>query len=119
MDALRRWYGRLSLPWRRWRVTQLVGSAADVPEHLPYRGAAMVMFGRNKPGWLVYDCPCGRRHRVVLNLDPKRHPWWQTLDLDPLTIHPSVDDFSNSFRCHYFIHVGRVLWTHSQQENRA
>ena len=55
----------------------------------------------------------------MLNLDPKRHPWWQTLDLDPLTIHPSVDDFSNSFRCHYFIHVGRVLWTHSQQENRA
>ena len=119
MDKLRRWYERLRLPWRRWRVTQLVESAVDVPEHLPYRGAAMVVFGRNRPGWLVFDCPCRRPHRVMLNLDRERHPWWQTLDLDPLTIQPSVDDVSDSSRCHYFIRSGRVVWATRLKEDRA
>ena len=119
VDALRRWYERLPLPWRRWRVTLLVESAADVPEALPFRGAALVVFDRSKPGWIVFDCPCARRHRVMLNLDPERYPWWQMLDLDPLTIQPSVDHLSNSSRCHYFIHGGRVVWTTSLQEERA
>ena len=110
MDALKNWYVRLPLPWRRWRVTHLIESAGDVPENLPYRGAALVVFGRSKPGWLVFDCPCGCRHRAMLNLDPERDPWWQTLNLDPLTIYPSVDDFSDSARCHYFIRGGRVVW---------
>ena len=117
--ALRRWCGRLPLPWRRWRVTLLVDSAADVPQHLPYRGAALVLFGPDRPGWLVFDCPCARRHRVMLNLDPERYPRWQTLDLNPLTIQPSVDHLSNSSRCHYFIHGGRVVWATSLQEDRT
>ena len=96
----------------------LVESAADVPEYLPYRGAVLVVFGRHKPGWLVFDCPCARGHRIMLNLDPERYPWWQTLALDPLTIQPSVDDHSNSSRCHYFIHGGRVVWTNLLQEDR-
>ena len=119
MDALRRWYERLPLPWRRWRVTHVVESAAEVPELLPYRGAALVVFARNRPGWLVFACPCARRHRVMLNLDPKRYPWWQTRDLDPLTIQPSVNHLSNSSRCHYFIHGGRVVWTNNLQEERS
>lgn len=119
MDALKKWYARLPLPWRRWRVTHLVASAIDVPEDLPYRGAALVMFGRGKPGWLVFNCPCARQHRVMLNLDSERYPWWEALDLDPLTIQPSVDHLSKSSRCHYFIHGGRVLWTVRPQEDRT
>ena len=119
MDELKRWFERLPLPWRRWRVTHLVESAADVPECLPYRGAALVVFGQAKPGWLVFDCPCACPHRVMLNLDPERYPWWQTLSLDPLTIQPSVDDLSNSSRCHYLIQGGRIIWTKSLLEDRV
>ena len=110
VDELRRWFQRLPLPWRRWRVTAVVESAADVPELLPYRGAALVVFSNRRPGWLAFDCPCREAHRVMLNLDPERYPWWQTLDLDPLTIQPSVNDFSTARYCHYFIHAGRVIW---------
>ena len=119
VDGLKGWLERLPLPWRRWRVTHLVESADDVPECLPYRGAALVMFGVGKPGWLVFDCPCAYSHRVLLNLDPERQPRWQTLSLDPLTIHPSVDDLSNSSRCHYLIHGGRVIWATDLLENEA
>ena len=100
-------------------MTHFVESAVDVPEDLPYRGAAMVVFRRGEPGWLVFDCPCARQHRVMLNLDPERYPRWKALDLDPLTIQPSVDHLSNSSRCHYFIHGGRVQWTPRQQQNRT
>ena len=119
MDGVRRWFERLSLPWRRWRVTHLVESAADVPECLPYRGAALVVLGHAKPGWLVFDCPCVCQHRVMLNLDPERYPWWQALNLNPLTVLPSVDDHSNSSRCHYLIYGGRVVWAESSWEGGA
>ena len=52
----------------------------------------------------------------MLNLDPARYPWWQTLDLEPLTVDPSVNDLLEARSCHYFIHAGRVIWakaTHS------
>jgi len=116
VEQLRRWFERLPLPWRCWRVTDIVESAADIARKLPYRGAALVIFGDARPGWLAFDCPCTRQHRVMLNLDSGRHPFWQALELDPLTIQPSVDDISGPTRCHYFIHAGRVVWAKSLQE---
>lgn len=107
---MKTWFNRLPLPWRHWRVTNVVDSAADVPERLPHRGAALVVYTNAGLGWLVFDCPCSGRHRVMLNLDQTRDAAWCVLELDPLTIVPSVDDMSGSTRCHYFIHAGRVIW---------
>jgi hypothetical protein len=99
-------------------VTNVVESAADVPESLPYRGATLVLFSEQGPGWLAFDCPCDAPHRVMLNLDAGRYPWWQTLHLDPLTIRPSIDDISGARRCHYFIHAGRAVWARNMDEGR-
>ena len=55
-------------------MTHLVESPVTCPRICPYRGAVLVVFGRSKPGWLVFDCPCKRRHRAMLNLDPEAEP---------------------------------------------
>ena len=35
---MKAWFDRLPLPWRHWRITDVVDSAAELPTRLPYRG---------------------------------------------------------------------------------
>jgi Family of unknown function (DUF6527) len=60
--------------------------------------------------WIAFDCPCGRRHRIVLNLSPMRRPRWRVTVEAPLTIVPSIDSAEGRTRCHYWIRDGRVQW---------
>jgi len=94
---------------RRYRILATVAHADEVPDELPRRGAVLV----GEPGaakWLVFDCPCRERHRVMLNLDPTRSPRWFASGGERLTISPSVDAPSARGRCHYFVRDGRVHW---------
>lgn len=94
---------------RRYRVLATVAHADEVPDELPRRGAALV----GEPGvpkWLVFDCPCRERHRVMLNLDLALSPHWFVSGGERLTISPSVDAPSAHGRCHYFVRDGRVKW---------
>jgi hypothetical protein len=111
IDALKRTARRLveTLDRRRWRVGESVEHADEVPERIGRRHAVIVGT-RAHAKWLVFDCPCEERHRVMLNLDVARAPRW-ILDSDELlTISPSVDAPSKNGRCHYFIRAGRVQW---------
>lgn len=103
------WWRRITLPWYKWRVVQTVLAADAVPTRLPAKCAVLVK-NQFKPGWLVFDCPCRRGHRVMLNLSLNRHPRWLIKKTLPLTISPSVNDFTIDTSCHYFIHEGRIKW---------
>jgi hypothetical protein len=94
--------------WRRWKADLRVESVADVPVILPRRHAVLVGGTRDK--WLVFDCPCGRGHRVMLNLDPANRPRWRVDQPYPMTLAPSVDERSGVGRCHYVVRDGRVHW---------
>ena len=96
-------------PWRRWHIVARVDNADEIPDRLPPRGAVLVG-DRRHPKWLGFDCPCGRRHRILLNLDTGRWPYWQLNHEQHITISPSVDASDPSGRCHYFITEGRVIW---------
>jgi hypothetical protein len=104
--------GRLTwkrLLWgRRWRIGVVVADADRVPERIAHRRAVLVGDGGSMK-WLVFDCPCGRGHRVMLNLDWHRKPAWTLRSQRPLSIRPSIDDHSVA-RCHFFIRDGRVRW---------
>jgi uncharacterized protein DUF6527 len=93
----------------KWRVLFEVEAADDVPALLPHQGVALVGTDA-KPKWLVFDCPCLTGHRVMLNLDRSRWPWWHLSTREPLTVRPSIDDANSSRRCHFFLRRGRVLW---------
>ena len=101
-----RWWQRL--PRRSWRIVLQVNDADEVPDRLPSRGIAIV--GVDKfPKWLVFDCPCRRGHRIMLNLDSRRRPTWRVVKRRPLTTTPSIDDLSLD-RCHFFIRNGKIQW---------
>lgn len=105
--------------WRPgpWRVTLIVPEADQVPEALRSQEAALVRSPQG-PKWLAFDCPCGAGHRVMLNLDQARRPFWQVHAEAPLTLWPSVDMDANGRRCHYVIHRGRVSWVPSGAKMR-
>lgn len=95
--------------WRRWKADMTSPSVGDTPETIPHRHA-IVVGPANHPKWLVFDCPCRRGHRVMLNLDVGHTPRWRTSNDVPLTLHPSVDERSPVGHCHYVVREGRVRW---------
>jgi hypothetical protein len=97
------------LPFQPWRIVGGTESADEMPEKLPRRGIALVTAsGLTK--WIVFDCPCRTGHRIMLNADSNRSPYWTLKSLRRLTIFPSIDFRSTRRRCHYSIRDGRVVW---------
>lgn len=101
------------LPFQRWRVVGTVEAADEVPLKLP-RNGAVVVGTRRLPKWIVFDCPCRAGHRIMLNIDKGRQPYWTASSEGKLTVSPSVDSRTGSRRCHYFICDGRVQWAHER-----
>lgn len=102
------WLAKL-WPWHKWRIRAEVSSAGDVPDVLP-RKTVIIVRDEGISKWLAFDCPCTGRHRVLINLDSRRRPFWKVLDKAPLSLHPSVDDIEPGRRCHYWIIDGRIHW---------
>src|SRR5437899_8006736 len=62
------------------------------------RGAGQVAAQRCRAHWQrqsnevdLFDCPCRTGHRIMLNADPSRPPYWTLNQVVRLTISPSVD----------------------------
>jgi hypothetical protein len=87
----------------------VVESADDIPERLPRTGA-VVVGPRTRPKWIAFDCPCRSGHRIMLNADKARSPYWTITVQGPLTIAPSIDYFHSKRRCHYFVRNGHIKW---------
>ena len=115
MTRLIAWWRSLPLPWRRWRIVERVGAADEVPERLPQR--AVVLVGApESPSWIVFDCPCHSGHRLMVNLDRTRHPFWRIESPRPLSIRPSIDNISLERRCHFTIRGGKISWAIATSE---
>jgi hypothetical protein len=97
------------LPFQRWRIVGVAESADEVPERLPRNGVTLVG-DADRTKWIAFDCPCRTGHRIMLNADSGRRPYWALNGVQPLTISPSIDYRGNQRRCHYFIRGGRIVW---------
>lgn len=111
------WWRWIPLPWRRWGIVLLVDAADEVPARLPQAGTVLVG-AASRPSWVAFDCPCGRGHRVMLNLDRRRQPYWLVKQARPLTLSPSVDDLTAGNRCHYWVQRGRVMWVRHDRDEK-
>ncbi len=124
IDWLPRWLTRLPewqwprLDWLPQSLTRQpplycignVESADEVPEKLPTNTAVLVGES-SRPKWIAFDCPCRSGHRIMLNLDRGRSPFWQLSAAEgPLSLSPSVNYYDVRRRCHYFIRNGKVDW---------
>ena len=114
MAAMKRvitWCQSLPLPWRAWRIVEQVSAGDEVPERLPYRGVVLVGAPESAK-WAVFDCPCRTGHRLMVNLDRARHPFWRIESQKPLSIHPSIDDIIPDRRCHFIVRGGKIRWAY-------
>ena len=96
---------------RPWRLEATVSDIDDVPLRIRRRRAYLVATATHHK-WLVFDCPCGAGHRIVLNLDRVRRPVW-TVRLSRrgvLSLRPSVDYRDDRRACHYVLSNGNVEW---------
>lgn len=106
MNKIRWWQW---LPVFSWRVVAVVDSADDIPARLPRNGA--VLIGQvTKPKWVAFDCPCRTGHRILLNTDNARRPYWSVVPGRKLSVTPSIDYHGQHKRCHYFIRNGHIDW---------
>jgi hypothetical protein len=101
-------------PFQSWRVVEIVADADDVAQRLPRNGISLVGGGGTLK-WLVFDCPCQSGHRIMLNVDPARKPFWRVhvSGRRRVTVMPSVDYSDPAKRCHYFVRRGRIIWAKS------
>jgi hypothetical protein len=98
------------LPFQPWRTIGMVESAADVPARLPRKAAVLVGTG-GQIKWVAFDCACGTGHRIMLNTDASRRPFWSLQNAGrAMSISPSVDYRGQDRRCHYFIRAGQTKW---------
>lgn len=111
--SLSRWWQSLPLPWQKWRIVGHVSAGDEVPRLISRRGVILVG-PPHRPTWAAFDCPCGSGHRLMLNLDPVRHPTWQILSLHPLSLLPSIDFVTTYRRCHFVLRNGRIAWVHDR-----
>ena len=103
------WWRLLPLPWRPWRIVGEVDAVDEVPDQLP-RGGVVLVGEPDCLTWAVFDCPCRTGHRLVLNLDSLRYPYWSVDSLKPLSIRPSINDIAHERRCHFILRGGRIKW---------
>jgi hypothetical protein len=114
-DDLRiNWWRFIEDPFVGWRVVAAVASADLIPERLPRKGAVLVG-PRSTPKWVAFDCPCRTGHRIMLNTDRSREPYWSATVKGKLTISPSVDYKQRGQRCHYIVRNGRIEWVHRRK----
>ena len=105
------WWQSLLLPWRPWRVVGQVCAGDDVPDRLPHKGVILIGIEGSK-SWAVFDCPCRTGHRLMVNLNRHRYPYWRVVSLKPLAINPSIDDITPNRRCHFTVRGGKIRWAH-------
>jgi len=104
--------------WRRRQFSssarvdrvRFVASRGDVPDSMP-RHQLVVVGDEQLPKWAIFECPCGRGHRLEVNLSPRVRPYWK-IRLDPRgpSLKPSIDSVA-PYRCHFWLRDGRVQWT--------
>lgn len=94
-----------------WRLVAVVESADEVPERLPRNGVTLVG-ATTFPKWIAFDCPCRTGHRIMVNADSQRKPFWRFAadQSGRVTLSPSVDYSDASKRCHYFVRDGKIVW---------
>lgn len=104
------WLSQWLIPQPLLYCTGKVESADEIPEKLP-RNTAVIVGTAARPKWIAFDCPCRSGHRIMLNLDRGRSPFWQLSKVDgPLSLSPSVNYYDGRRRCHYFVRNGKVDW---------
>lgn len=105
------------LPRGRYAIVCTALAADLIPQRLPRKGLAVVDDGRG-PSWIAFDCPCRRRHRLLISLSEHIRPCWR-LSVEPgPSLFPSVDVVEGGRRCHFWLRDGTIQWARTAGQRR-
>lgn len=93
-----------------------VNAGDEVPARLPFGGVVLVGTAQ-RLRWAALECPCRSGHRILLNLNGEREPYWTVGSRRPLTLTPSVDSVTPMKRCHFLLRNGRVTWVQDERRD--
>lgn len=109
VKKLSRWFKSQKEPQYFHRV-HTVPFMSAVPADID-RDIYVVAKGRRR-GWAVFNCPCERGHRLVVNLSPNRRPYWGISVRQGLaSLWPSLW-LKQDCRSHFWVRRSRVYWAH-------
>lgn len=111
MIALRRWARRHHIYTGRINRVRYYPERHDLPE-VPPANTLAVAGTRERPKWILMDCPCGHGHTNLLPAGRSPGSTWllSAASAGP-SLSPSIDRRAET-RCHYWLRDGRVEWAH-------
>lgn len=115
LSWLRNWIRSLWRWWfgprrrRRFSGVLIVDSTADAAAEL--RSHKLVLVGTpEKQKWLRFECPCGCREVLALNLMKSHTPHWTVTGHEDktLSVYPSVD--ATTCGSHFWVRRNEIQW---------
>lgn len=86
----------------------LVVSIEDVPSILGKKRLYLV--GKSSPWLLIFECPCGCREKIHLNLLPDDSPFWSVYFRNKqVYVRPSIKR-TVGCKSHFWITEGKIKW---------
>jgi hypothetical protein len=108
IDALRRWlFGARRRD--RFASVVLMDATANASKELG-QGKLVLVGSEEKQKWLRFECPCGCREILALNLMKSHTPHWTVTRHDDgtVSVHPSVD--ATTCGSHFWIRRNDIQW---------
>jgi hypothetical protein len=112
---LSRWFKSQKKEPQYFEGVHRVSSMSAIPADIA-RDIYLVEKGRRR-AWAVFNCPCGRGHRLVVNLSTSRRPHWTVSVRKGLaSMWPSLW-LKQQCRSHFWIRRNRVYWAGSDYDH--
>jgi hypothetical protein len=111
------WWARHRPRWR-YCIAGSVDAADLLPDLLPKK-ALVVVENDERATWVAFDCPCKRRHRLLIPLSTSKQPHWKLRRDKRPSLTPSVDSHDGVQRCHFWLTNGPMGWWISHVKETA
>lgn len=106
-----KWFKKILLKLAEWfQPSYKAKFTQELPETFAKR-IVYIIGEKNHPWALAFECPCGCRKTVQLNVLKEAKPRWkfQVLAKNKIDISPSIWRTSGC-KSHFFIRKGKIWW---------
>jgi hypothetical protein len=107
-DYLSRWFRRQKKPPQYFEQAHAVSQMSGIPPEIGHD--IYIVEKQRRRVWAVFNCPCERGHRLVVNLSRTRLPFWEvSVRKGRASFWPSLW-MRGLCKSHFWIRGNRVYW---------